>query len=217
MFARKPSRRITENKMASHINVKSLSGSLCVILMLGLSHGVLAEGDKERGAYLADTCTGCHGIENYKNAYPTYYVPKLGGQNAGYIVAALTGYKNEERAHPTMRAQAASMTQQDMEDIAAFFASKGEVKTGDAVGPTPEAAKTLCQSCHGETGISIVDLYPNLAGQHSNYLNVALADYKSGKRSNVIMAAFVATLTEEQIEELSNYYSSQSGLYTLGN
>ena len=203
--------------MASHMNVKRLSGSLCVVLMLGLSNGVLAEGDTERGAFLADTCTGCHGIEYYKNAYPTYYVPKLGGQNAEYIVAALNGYKNEERTHPTMRSQAASMTQQDMEDIAAFFASKGEVRTGDPVGSEPETAKKSCRSCHGETGISIVGLYPNLAGQHSDYLNVALADYKNGKRSNAIMAAFAATLSEEQIEELSNFYSSQSGLYTLQN
>ena len=62
-----------------------------------------AKGDPAKGKQLAYTCTGCHGIVEYKNAYPSYRVPKIGGQNEAYIVAALTGYKKGERNHPTMR------------------------------------------------------------------------------------------------------------------
>ena len=82
-----------------------------------------AKGDAARGKQLAYTCTGCHGIVEYKNAYPSYRVPKIGGQNEAYIVAALTGYKKGERNHPTMKAQASSFTEQDIADIAAYLSS----------------------------------------------------------------------------------------------
>ena len=82
-----------------------------------------AKGDAARGKQLAYTCTGCHGIVEYKNAYPSYRVPKIGGQNEQYIVAALTGYKKGERNHPTMTAQAQSFSEQDIADIAAYLSS----------------------------------------------------------------------------------------------
>lgn len=82
-----------------------------------------AKGDAEKGKALFYTCTGCHGIADYKNAYPTYRVPKVGGQNEQYLVAALTGYKNGERKHPTMQAQAESFSEQEIADIAAYLSS----------------------------------------------------------------------------------------------
>ena len=75
------------------------------------------------GKALSYTCTGCHGIKNYMNAYPVYHVPKLGGQNEGYIAAALKAYRSGERSHPTMKAQAGSLSDQDIADIASYFAS----------------------------------------------------------------------------------------------
>lgn len=80
-----------------------------------------AQGDAAKGKKLAYTCTGCHGIVEYKNAYPNYRVPKIGGQNEQYLVAALTGYKKGERNHPTMQAQAQSFSDQDIADIAAYL------------------------------------------------------------------------------------------------
>jgi len=72
-------------------------------------------------------CAGCHGIAGFRAAYPeTYRVPKLGGQNAGYIVAALKAYKAGERNHPTMKAIASSLTEQDMADLAAYYADSGK-------------------------------------------------------------------------------------------
>ncbi|MBS7455990.1 c-type cytochrome [Coralloluteibacterium stylophorae] len=82
-------------------------------------------GEVERGADLAYTCTGCHGVTGYKNAYPNYHVPRIGGQNEDYIVAALHEYREGRRNHPTMRAQAESFSDQDIADIAAYLSSLG--------------------------------------------------------------------------------------------
>lgn len=85
-----------------------------------------AAGDATAGRDKAFTCMGCHAVKSYTNAYPTYYVPKLGGQHAAYLVSALQGYKNGQRDHATMRAQASNLSEQDMEDIAAYFESRKE-------------------------------------------------------------------------------------------
>lgn len=101
--------------------MKSKLFALCLVLAV-FSSPALAEGDAEAGARKAVTCLGCHGVEGYRNAYPSYHVPKLGGQHADYIVAALTAYKNGQRSHATMQAQASQLSEQDIQDIAAYFA-----------------------------------------------------------------------------------------------
>jgi len=80
-------------------------------------------GDAESGRMLTYTCQGCHGIVGYKNAYPNYHVPKIGGQSTQYLVNALTAYQQGTRQHPTMQAQAESFSEQDIADIAAFISS----------------------------------------------------------------------------------------------
>ena len=80
-------------------------------------------GDAARGAKLAYTCYGCHGIPDYRNAYPNYHVPRLGGQHEGYLKAALSEYRAGARPHPTMRGQASSLSDADIRDIAAYFAT----------------------------------------------------------------------------------------------
>lgn len=82
-----------------------------------------AAGDPETGRIKAYTCTGCHGIPGYNNAYPTYKVPKLGGQNYEYLVISLQAYRSGERTHQTMELQAQALADQDIKDIAAYFAS----------------------------------------------------------------------------------------------
>lgn len=90
-------------------------------LWLALAGAAHAQGDPIAGAKKAVPCLGCHGVEGYRNAYPTYRVPKIGGQHADYLVAALKQYKAGLRAHTTMRAQAAELSEQDMQDLAAYF------------------------------------------------------------------------------------------------
>ena len=82
-----------------------------------------AAGDATRGKGLTYTCRGCHGLTGYKNAYPSYHVPKIGGQSETYLRNALTEYGTGKRKHPTMQAQAESFSQQDVADIAAYLSS----------------------------------------------------------------------------------------------
>jgi len=82
-------------------------------------------GETSPGEIKSYTCKGCHGIPGYSNVYPTYKVPKVGGQNYEYLVSALKAYRAGERNHPTMELQADSLTDQDIEDISAYFASVG--------------------------------------------------------------------------------------------
>ena len=85
-----------------------------------------AEGNAVAGSIKGQTCLGCHGVKNYHNVYPTYHVPKLGGQHAGYLVAAMKSYKVGQRGHETMRANVVDLSEQDMQDIAAYFEQDGK-------------------------------------------------------------------------------------------
>src|SRR5579871_3089261 len=88
--------------------------ALAVAVAFSASTTAFAAGDAARGKVLSYTCLGCHGIEDYRNAYPDYNVPRLAGQHADYIVAALKEYKDGERQHATMQVQAATLSDQDM-------------------------------------------------------------------------------------------------------
>lgn len=101
--------------------------SAALLAAMGASTVAVA-GDAEAGRQRAQTCLGCHGAPGMRNAYPGYRVPKLGGQHQEYLVAALKAYKDGQRSHPTMRAQAADLSDEDMADIAAFFSSLGRSK-----------------------------------------------------------------------------------------
>ena len=73
----------------------------------------------------------------------------------------------------------------------------------------------VCASCHGVDGNSQISMYPRLAGQHKDYLEYALKGYRSGDRKNAIMSGFANALSDQDIEDLSEYYSKQKGLNTL--
>ena len=167
-----------------------------------------AEGDAARGKVLGYTCHGCHGIENYKNVYPTYSVPKLGGQSAKYLADALKEYASGARVHSTMTAHAASLTDQQRADIAAFFAASPMRTAGPPVGTAPAAA-AVCVTCHGNDGMGISPDYPILAGQHQDYLEQALRDYKAGKRKNAVMAGIIGGVEEKDIPALAKYFAQQ--------
>lgn len=92
-----------------------------VVCALAWTVPAWSAGDPQAGATKTGLCAGCHGIPGYRNAYPTYRVPKLGGQHADYIVSALKAYKSHQRSHPTMQGIAASLTEQDMADLAAYY------------------------------------------------------------------------------------------------
>ena len=186
------------------------------IVSVALSCGALASGnavaqtaphgDAVRGKALSYTCLGCHGIDGYRNAYPNYEVPEVGGQRADYIVAALQEYRSGQRDHTTMHAQASLLSDQDMADIAAFFSGLKPAAAA-ATANTPPPAAAVCVACHGANGIGVVPQYPDLAGQHPDYIVRALQEYRSGARKNPIMAGMAAQLKESDLYVVADYYS----------
>lgn len=179
-----------------------------------VSSAAQADGDAARGEKLAYACMGCHGIENYQNAYPAYSVPRLGGQQPKYIVSALEQYQSGNRPHPTMRGFASSLNAEDRADLAAYFSAQVPPAAGpEPVGTAPPQAEP-CAACHGRNGRGTTPDYPNIGGQHADYIAHALNAYRLGKRRNPIMAPLAQQLTQEDIEALAEYFSAQPGLQT---
>lgn len=187
--------------------------SITAAMLLGVTTTYAA--DVKRGEELSQTCLGCHGAPGLRNPGPVYQIPMIGGQHASYIVSALQAYKSKERGHATMQAQAASLSEQDMADIAAFFASMSGNTRPSSVSATlakkgkEEAA--ACAACHGANGDAATDMYPKLAGQYASYMAQSLKDYRSGDRKNPIMSGFAGSLNSEQIEALAAWFASQDG------
>jgi cytochrome c553 len=194
---------------------------LVILIACGALAGTAqAAGDPVAGKAKFETCSGCHAIPGLTNAYPTYHVPRLGGQHPDYTAAAIKAYQSGERSHPTMRANAGSLSEQDARDIAAYVAG---FKTSSELNPirgNPAAGKAKsasCAACHGPDGNGNIPLYPRLAGQHEDYLLKSLHDYKSNARRNVVMKGIVAPLSEQDMSDLAAYFASQpKGLVVVG-
>ena len=169
-------------------------------------------------------CVGCHGIVGYKSSFPeVYHVPKIAGQNAKYIAAALNAYKTGERKHPTMRGIAETLTEQDISDISNFYANLGQEDrkpVGEKPNREPDAQvaallqKAACASCHGANFSKPIDpSYPKIAGQHADYLFVALKSYKTENnqavgRNNGVMGAIAKQFSNAELKALAKYVSS---------
>ncbi len=190
------------------------SSLLSSAMLAFASLAATADGDAASGEKLAYTCLGCHGIEHYRNSYPKYSVPKLGGQSAAYIRDALGQYKAGSRWHPTMRGYASTLSDEDRADLAAYFSAVAAKDAGKEPVGTPPDSAAACVACHGTNGRGTMDEYPDLAGQHADYLAQALNDYRLGKRKNPIMQPFAQQLTRDDIEALANFFSKQPGLET---
>ena len=165
---------------------------------------------------LSSTCLGCHGVVSYNNIYPSYKVPMLGNQHKDYLVAALKAYRSGERAHPTMRAHAANLSDLDISKIADYFSSfrLDDSKQANSDVKMIEEANA-CVGCHGPDGNSIVPTFPKIAGQYQDYLLHALKSYRNGNRNNAIMNGIASTLSDEQMIILSKYYASQVGMQII--
>jgi cytochrome c553 len=190
------------------------------------SHAQELKGDAKAGETKIAMCIGCHGITGYQASFPEVYkVPKISGQGEKYIANSLTAYKKGERKHPTMRSIAASLTEQDMADLAAYYSAHGKVE--GAV--LPEAAteakgnvaalltKGACASCHGANFAKPIDpSYPKIAGQYADYLFVALKSYKvegtsSWGRNNGVMGGVAKQFSNAELKEMANYLAAQQG------
>lgn len=202
----------------SIVIVITLSRLVALVLLSAVPFAggdAFAEGNPEAGARLAYTCLGCHGIEGYRNAYPSYRVPKLGGQKRGYVEAALEAYRAGNRPHPTMQAQGNDLSDQDILDLAAFFEGAETATddvTNDELGDLDAAQP--CLACHGAPAQDVVPTPPTLSGQYRDYLVHALTQYKDGERGGTVMSAFAAGLGAEDIERIARFYSERDGLRT---
>jgi cytochrome c553 len=198
----------------TYMKIVAKAATLLLVAALA-TQPALAQGDPEAGEEIGYSCLGCHGIEGYRNAYPSYRVPKLGGQKAGYIEIALNGYRAGTREHPTMVAQATSLTDLLIADVAAYLASLANetVASGGTQGASFEKA-AACTACHGQNGISVNAAWPTLAGQHEDYLLHALKQYRNGTRKDPVMTAQAALLEEEDLPRLAAYFAGLEGLET---
>jgi cytochrome c553 len=178
--------------------------------------------DAKAGAKKAAMCMGCHSIPGYQASFPEVHkVPMISGQNPKYITAALAAYKKGDRKHPTMRGIAASLSDQDMADVAAFYADQAGTAKAAGSAPPAEVAKLLerggCAACHGTDFNKAVDpSYPKLAGQHGDYLFVALKSYRAEGnanvgRSNAIMGGMVKQFNNAELKQIAGYLGSLGG------
>jgi cytochrome c553 len=200
--------------MITDTKIAALVAALLLATIL-FAQPALADVDVEAGKQLGYSCLGCHGIDGYRNAYPSYRVPKLGGQKAAYLVIALKGYREDMRAHPTMTGQASSLSDQDIENVAAYLASIGAdtVAAGGSKNASFEKAEA-CTACHGNNGVSVNAMWPTLAGQHEDYLVRALNSYRDGSRNEPVMSAQAALIAEDDVALLAKYFASLDGLET---
>jgi cytochrome c553 len=200
------------------MNITILRAMVGVSLVWLVASSVSAAGNPEAGKKKFYTCEGCHAVAGYTNTYPTYHVPRLGGQHADYVIAALKAYDENERKHASMKGNVDNLSEQDMEDIAAYVSKFRGMNSTLPVTGNPQAGKekaAMCASCHGEDGNSDNAMFPRLAGQYESYLIRSLKEYKSGARTNAMMAGFASTLTETEISDVAAYYASQKKGLTL--
>jgi cytochrome c553 len=209
---------------------------LCLALLVASAASMAqeAKGDAGAGARKIAMCIGCHGLPGYQASFPEVYkVPMIAGQNARYIVAALSGYRSGDRRHPSMRAVAASMSDQDMADVALYYEGLGKSGAAAAVPASAEAPPAAlkdrlaaCAACHGPNFNNTTDpANPRLAGQHADYLYVALKAYMTDGNPNVGRASATmrgmvlqevdgkkkATFSRAELKQLAEYLAGLPG------
>ncbi len=188
-----------------------------VFSFAGVSTHVLAAGDAAAGKAKSGTCAGCHGVDG-NSANPEW--PTLAGQHAKYIAKQLKDFKAGDRNNAMMAGMAAPLSEQDMADLAAFFASQS-AKPGAADeslfelgqklyrGGNPTTGVAACIGCHGPTGTGNPQAnFPSLAGQHAKYVENQLYAFKKGERSNdagKMMRSIAGKMTEEEIKAVASY------------
>ena len=200
--------------------------ALAVACGTAATHAQDIAGNAQAGEQKNAMCIGCHGIVGYQSSFPEVHrVPMISGQNAGYLVAALQAYQKGERKHPTMRGISVSLSAQDIADLAAFYAQQGQGAEPPATPsrqPSPQVAALLqkgaCVSCHGDNFAKPIDpSYPKIAGQHADYLYVALKSYQAQPgqhyvgRGNPVMGGVASQFTTAELKALAQYIGKLDG------
>lgn len=194
--------------------MRKLFAVAATVIALGMSTTAQAEGSVEAGQQKSAVCVACHGPDG-NSVNPEW--PSLAGQHASFLVAQLKAFKTGTRQNALMSPMAIGLSEQDMQDLAAYYeAQQPVVREADPeyvaagrqlyVGGDTNRGITACAACHGPTGQgNPLARYPVIAGQHAAYTALALRDYASGKRENQIMQDIAGRLSGEDIQALSNF------------
>lgn len=193
---------------------------LLLVLALTASTAALqvqADGDANAGSSKATVCMACHGPGG--NSVSGQF-PKLAGQNASYIAEQLGDFKAGKRQNPIMQPQAQKLSDQDIQDLAAYFASQtgstgeaaaGQVKQGESLYRNGNVASSVpaCEACHSPDGAGNAAMkVPSLAGQHAEYIVAQLQNYASSSRStdpNKMMETIASRLTPAEMQAVASY------------
>jgi cytochrome c553 len=201
------------------ISTKTILVSVLMGLLTSFTMGnAYATGDADAGKNKSASCGACHGADG-NSVNPAW--PSIAGQHSVYIQNALQSFKDGTRSDVLMTAQAMGLSDQDIADLAAYYASQKAVKrtanpalaeTGERLyrGGKTESNLTACIGCHGPTGRGNAPAgYPSLTGQHAAYSAKQLDDYQSGARRSdgktQIMRNIAARLTQDEINSLAAY------------
>ncbi|MEZ5732478.1 MAG: c-type cytochrome [Paracoccaceae bacterium] len=159
-------------------------------------------GDAAHGKALAGQCRTCHGIDGVAKIP---IAPNIGGEPATYITGQLTAFRDGTREHEMMTVVAKPLTDADIADLAAWYASRTPLASLTA---DPAGAPEVCVSCHGADGIAVVEDVPNLAGETAIYIDTQVKAFRSGKRVHEVMSAIAADLTDADIRAAADWYSA---------
>ncbi|WP_425451890.1 c-type cytochrome [Candidatus Colwellia aromaticivorans] len=175
-------------------------------------------GDVKAGQEKSAMCASCHGADGNS---PIAIYPKLAGQSASYVAKQLADFKSGERVDPVMVGMVAALSEQDMNDLAAYFAvqipTAGQAEGSDIghklyFGGDANKGITACVACHGVKGKGMAQAgFPALAGQNADYLKKQIASFREGSRGNdrsSMMRNIAIKLSDSDIDELVNYMSS---------
>ncbi|MBP0483406.1 c-type cytochrome [Sagittula salina] len=158
--------------------------------------------DAEAGRKVANMCRTCHGLDG-KAQIPI--APNIGGEPAAYLESQLMAFKTGAREHEMMSVVAGGLSEEQIADVAAWYASH----TATAAlpeGVSAEDAPEACAACHGADGIALLAEAPNLAGEVNIYIDTQLKAFRNGKRTHEIMSEIAAEMTDEEIRAVADWY-----------
>jgi len=199
--------------------MNKLFAIIAAVAALGLATTAHAAGDASAGKTKAAVCGACHGADGNS---PTDGFPKLAGQHASYLLKQLKDYKDGTRSNAIMTGQVAALSEQDMADMAAYYAgqtvtpgaaSDKLLKAGTSLyrGGNPASKISACIGCHGPAAQGIAEAnFPSLSGQHAAYIVVQMKAFRDGSRSNdagSMMQNIAAHMTDAEIEAVSSFVS----------
>lgn len=183
--------------------IKALLPCLGGLMLAGAAYAQeLPVGDPDAGRKTAGMCRTCHGLDGYAQIP---IAPHIGGEPAAYLAAQLVAFREGTRAHEMMTVVARGLSDQQIGDVAAWYAQHQATATLSA---DPAEAPQDCTGCHGADGIALVADVPNLAGETNIYIATQLKAFRTGKRTHDIMTPISADLTDADIRTLADWFAA---------